>query len=64
MKTIESIEQDILALSEDDRNQLLERLSESLVSSEAEALSRESEWDRDPSLGISLDELKKPVGRD
>lgn len=72
MKTIDSLERDILALSEEERNQLLERLSGSLFTqppgdeepdSVSEAFRRQKELMAEPSIGITWQEIKSNLGR-
>ena len=63
MMTTETLEKEILALPEGDRWKLFDRLSENCSDSEKEAMRRETEWDTDPSLGMTLDALKQSVGR-
>ena len=64
MMTVDLLEKEILALPEEERFKLLERLSGKVYNnSEQEAMQREKAWDQDPSLGMDLDELKKAVGR-
>jgi len=61
---MEVLEKEILSLPSDQREALIERiLACGLEDSETEALAREKAWDKDPSLGINLKELKQSVGR-
>ena len=70
MSTLEQIESGAMELPDKMRAELASRLLESLpaVMHEdddglAEALRRDAELDADPSLGMTLEELKKTVGR-
>lgn len=72
MTKLETIQRDALSLPREELLALYRTLRESLHSpvhkgessdSVAEALRREEEWENDPSLGLTLEELKASVGR-
>ncbi|MES2657843.1 MAG: addiction module protein [Verrucomicrobiota bacterium] len=70
MVTLAEIEAQAMNLTDSERATLASRLLHSLSSELgddddglAEALRREAEMDADPSMSISLEELKRSVGR-
>ncbi|WP_341407257.1 addiction module protein [Luteolibacter soli] len=70
MATMEEIESQAMRLPESERATLAGRLLESLPAvlfeedlGVAEAMRRDEEMDRDPSAGITLEELKASLGR-
>jgi|GEM_PF-2372226 len=72
MTSLETIQRDALSLPREELLALYRALRETLHSpvhedersdSVSEALRREEEWESDPSLGLTLEELKASVGR-
>jgi putative addiction module component (TIGR02574 family) len=70
MATMAEVEADAMRLPESERAMLAERLLGSLPGvlydedlGVAEALRRDEEMDRDPSVGMTLEELRTSLGR-
>ncbi len=70
MPTLMELEEQVLQLPEDQRAFLAAQLLESLPAmlhdddaGVAEAMRRDAELDRDPTSGMSLEELKQSLGR-
>jgi putative addiction module component (TIGR02574 family) len=69
MMPLANIEADAMKLTENERAQLARKLLDSLPPAEEiddeveEAIRRDAELEADASLGVSLDQLRKSVGR-
>ena len=70
--TIDILEKEILALSEQERSELLHRVADAQIppipvgeetDSVSEALRRKNEMEQDPSIGVTWETIKANLGR-